>query len=392
MKLSGQQIGELTEILRISFSRNELTYLIRTKLEIVLSETVTTDDGWKMVAFNLVDSLNREERAVELIRVIWEARPNDTRIIALSDEIAAQSDDADHTVSVDSLRKAIGAFNDGFEQRNELFGYLDAYKQLHDVLHELQSFNATVAETAVRRKADPSVPIAEDVVFFLRDHAKTARDCVAETEFPGRPLRWIDRLDDAIRDLTGNDIAKMLRAVAILTKLPTEELAPLNEKLFENASHLHVQELVASLDKILNALSLDMSSALVKLRAQVQEFRSLCSRLDQLTQAHNLCQKIDYDLHQVAELRPVTSDDPSDWVDAKKSLHDLTLYMPNDEKVAHTSAAASLFEAANQGPAFEALVARFDNLFMATDKALLKVTNKLPVKAIALHAALEKLR
>ena len=50
----------------------------------------------------------------------------------------------------------------------------------------------------------------------------------------------------------------------------------------------------------------------------------------------------------------------------------------------------SCSKAANQGQVFQTLMERFEDFFMVTDKALLKVTNKLPRQAMALHEALEK--
>ena len=57
MKLTGQQIGEFTDFLRTSFSRAELTILVRTKLEINLESEVATDEGWRVV-FGDADALN----------------------------------------------------------------------------------------------------------------------------------------------------------------------------------------------------------------------------------------------------------------------------------------------------------------------------------------------
>ena len=78
------------------------------------------------------------------------------------------------------------------------------------------------------------------------------------------------------------------------------------------------------------------------------------------------------------------------WGVAKKSLDELALQRKNDKRVQRTNEAAKLFEAASQGQVFHTLIERFDDLFMETDKALLKVTNKLPRMAMALHNALEK--
>ena len=392
MKLNGRQIGELTEILRISFSRSDLTFLVRTKLEMVLDETVSTDDGWKNVAFNLINSLNREQRTIELIRAIREARPKDTTLIAFCDPLLAQADREAQQASAVALRKAVAAFNDGFQERNEYFKYLNAYKELHDVLHDLQSFHPTIAAAVAERKADPSRPLADDVAFFLEDKVKSVSESVKDIEFPDRPPAWIAKLVTAVEVINGSDVKKMPRRVELLKTLPSEGLGPLNDKLFESASHLKPRQLVSSLKDILTALGTDGNPAMANLRGEVEDFRSLCLELGELIKAHNLCQRIDDSLHEAAGLPSVTPEELSDWGVAKKSLEELASQRKNDRRVQRTNEAAKLFEAANQGQAFHTLIDRFDNLFMETDKALLKVTNKLPHKAMALHNALEKIQ
>jgi len=388
MKLSGRQIGELTEILRISFSRKELTFLVRTKLEIVLDETVSTDDGWKIVAFNLIDSLNREERAIELIRAIREERPKDARLIAFCDSLLAQANGGPQPPSADALRNAVAAFNDGFQERNELFKYLNAYKQLHDVLHELQSFHPNIAAAVAERRADPTQPLADDVALFLEDQVKIATESVKDIEFRDNPPTWIARLVTAAEVLSGSDVEKMPRQVERLKALPSDGLGPLNNKLFENASRLKPRQLISSLSDILAALGTDGNPATANLRGEVEDFRNLCSELAELVTAHNLCQKIDDALHEAAGLR--SGEELADWSIAKKSLDELALQRKNDKRVQRTNEAAKLFEAANQGQAFQTLIERFDDLYMQTDKALLKVTNKLLLKPGALRNALEK--
>ncbi len=390
MKLNGHEIGELTEILRTTFSRSELTILVRVKLEINLAVEVSTDDGWRTVAFNLIDSLNREERALELIRAIREARPKDTTLVAFCDPLLARDQGAAQPGSAEALRKAVASFNVGFQERNELFKYLNAYKELHDVLHELQSFHPKVAAAVAERKVNPSRPLADDVAFFLEDHLKTARESVKDIEFPDKPPAWIAKLATAVEVITGSAVEKMPRQVERLETLPSEGLAALNDKLFENASRLQPRQLIGSLNDILTALGTEGNPATAKLRGEVEEFRSLCAELDELINAHNLCQQIDDSLQEAAGLPTVTPGELSDWDIAKKSLDELALKRKNDKRVQRTNEAAKLFEAADQGQAFHTLIERFDDLFMETDKALLKVTNKLPRKAMALHAALEK--
>jgi Effector-associated domain 1 len=388
MKLNGTQIGELTDIIVAAFSRSELTILVRAELDVVLDDAVSTDDGWRTVAFNLIDSLDRQERAIELIRIIREARPQAASLIAFCDPLLAQANNKVQPHSVDGLQKAVVAFNAGFDNRNELFKYLNAYKELHDVLHELQSFNSKVAAAVLDREANPIQPLAEDVAIFLEDHVEMARASVRDIEFPDKPPSWVAKFVAAVEIITGSAVDKMPRQLERLKALPSEGLGPLNEKLFENASRLEPKKLVRSLNEILNALGTDGNPRKARLRSEVEEFRTLCCELDELISAHNLCQKIDDSLHEATGLPSVSPAELSDWDIAKKSLDELAAQRKNDKRVQRTNEAARLFEAANQAQAFRTLIERFDDLFMETDKALLKVTNKLPRKAMSLHTAL----
>jgi hypothetical protein len=387
MRLTGQDIDEFTKIICESFDRDELAYLVRTKLNTNLDDTVAPGAAMKLTAFRLIDDLNRRERVLELIQVVRNARPN---VAAVQEFCNPVRDQKNRVETSEALRKATAAFNNGFQERNELFKYLNAYKELHDVLHKLQSFHPKVEAALADRKTNPSQPLAEEVSDFLQEQVEIAGENVKEIEFPDRPPAWIAKLATAVEVITGSDVAKMPRQVERLKTLPFEGLGAMNEKLFENARRLQPKQLIGSLNDILSALGTDGKPTTAKLRGEVDGFRSLCAELDDLINAHNLCQKIDDSLREAAGLPSVNSPgELSDWGDAKKSLDDLALQRKNDRRVQRTNEAAKWFEAANQAQAFRTLMERFDDLFMETDKALLKVTNKLPRKAMALHTALE---
>ncbi len=390
MRLNGQQVGTLTQILVNAFSRDELTILVRVKLDLVLAAEISTDEAWRKVAFDLIDNLERQERTIELIRAIREERPKNTTLVAFCDPMLAGSNGVAQPGSTDELRKAVAVFDGGFQRRNVLFKYLNAYKALHDVLHELQSFLPKISAAVAERIADPSQPLADDVALFFEDNVKIVRESVPETEFPENPPSWIARFVTAAEVIGGSDVEKLPRHFERLKTLPPEGLGPLNDKMFENASRLDPRQLVAALNSILAAIGTGGNPAMATLRAEVEEFRSLCTELGELKEAHNLCQKIDDALHEAAGLRSVTSKELSDWDIAKESLDELVLQRSRDRRVQRTIEAAKLFEAANQGQEFLTFIERFDDLFMQTDKSLLKLTNKLPRKANDLHAALEQ--
>src|SRR5262245_2100987 len=389
MILTGQQLGELTKVVISAFSRSDLTMLVRVQLDLVLAAEVSTDEGWQHVVFSFIDRLNQEGRAIELIRVVRDARPKHTDLVGVCDALDSQANGEARPASEVVLRKVIAAFNRGFRERNELFKYLNAYKELHDILHDLQSYHPKLKAAIEVRIADPNQPLEEEVAFYLKEHLETACASVKDIEFPDKPPSWIAKLEAAIQVLTGSEVEKFSRQVERLKTIPHDNLTLLNEKLFENARRLQPKQLIDSLDEILTALGEARNPTRQKIRAEVEEFRNLCSELDDLSNAHNLCQQIDDSLREAAGLSSVTSEELSEWPIAKKSLDELALHRKADKRVQRTNEAAKLFEAANQAQAFRVLVERFDDLFLETDKALLKVTNKLTRKAIALHTALE---
>ncbi len=387
MRLSGLQIGEMLRILRVSFSRKEVVILVRIKLDMDLDD-VTTNDGWENDAYGLIEHLNEIERIVELIRAIREARPNDSDLIAFCDPFLAQAGGATPPPSADAVRRVAAAFNDGFQKRSEIFNYINSYKELHDILHEIQVFHPRIEQAVAERRADPSRPLAEDVALSLEEHVKNACENAKDIEFPDKPPAWIARLVTAAGVLNGPDVEKMPRQVERLRTLPSEGLGPLNDKLFENARRLEPEQLIGSLDGILAALGTGGNPATANLRREVEKFRSLCSELDEWIKAHNLCQAIDDALREAEGLPAVTPEELSDWGIVKKSLDELALLRRDDNRVKHMVEAARSFEAANQG--FLRLREGFDNLFKQIDESLLKVTNKLPRKALDLHKALEE--
>jgi hypothetical protein len=392
--LDGALFRRLLEFLEDSFSKSDLKILVRTELNMDLEDSVNTAVGLRELAFGLINDLIRTGRLVELIRAIRSARQTKPDLVAFCDSLLLPQNGDVTPGPSNVLRKAVDAFNNGFENRIELFKYINAYKKLHDVLHRLQGFHPTIAAAVEKRKADPGQPLAEDVAFFLDDSVRIADESVQETEFPDKPPDWVHKLATAAEVLKGADLEKMPRQVERLGSLVSRGLAALNRELCDNASRLQPNELVSSLDGILNALGAVRDLAMTKLRGEVEGYRKLCLQLDELIRAHDLCQKIYNALFDEAAGLPAvtTPGELYDWEDAKKSLDELAQQRKDDTRVRRTTEAAKLFEAANQAEGFRTLVSRFNDLFLATDTALLDVTHKLPIKALTLHQALEKIQ
>ena len=80
MKLDGAQIGTFKDILCEAFTRAELTIALRTDLDFRLDVVISTELPWEEAAHALIDRFNREERAVELVRVVRKVRPFETKV------------------------------------------------------------------------------------------------------------------------------------------------------------------------------------------------------------------------------------------------------------------------------------------------------------------------
>ena len=214
MNLNGQQIGEFTAILRASFSRSDFTILLRTELDLVLDDLVPEDDGWKTAAYKLIEIVNQEGRIIKLIRAGPEMRGPTTQCsLPSAIHCSPEKNGAEGPTPGDAqLRTAAKAYNRGFNDRYVLFNYITAYKALHDVLHELQSFLPKIEASVAERKADPTRPLEDDVVSFLEDNKRIACESVTEIEFPDKPPSWIGRLVTAANIIIGPDVEKMFLA------------------------------------------------------------------------------------------------------------------------------------------------------------------------------------
>jgi hypothetical protein len=390
-----EQRDKLQSFLTVAFEKEDLRRFATERLafgDVRIADEVDFNEKPSQVAYSLIEEALRYGHLAELVLAVRDARPSREDANALLVAFGLLVDDAaplDSVIIPTVVREAVAAFSSGFQKNYQLFKYLEAYKQLHNVLHELKGSNITIATKVAERKADPSRALSDEVATLLDDLVKKAVKYVKNIEFPDKPPVWISRLVTAVNVIKGTDLEKMTSAVGRLQELPLVSLGPLNDKLLEFAKRLKPEELIRSLDKILVALGNDRNSATASLRSEVEEFRTHCSELDELIKAHNLCQKIDDALHEAAGRPSVSSEDLLYWGEAKDSLEELASQRKTDFRVQRTYKAAKLFEAANQGQECRTLIETFDDLFQNTDWALLEVIHSLPIKAMALRAALE---
>src|SRR5262245_48148386 len=139
MSLSGEQFGELTEILCETFDWDALDQLVRVRFSIELSDEVATKaTPLRTVATKWINWLEQRERIAEFLGCLRGERPNVERVRRFCDTLQVATRGANGTADAGAaVRRFVEQFHE--PQRQDQFRYLNAYKELHDVLHELQS-------------------------------------------------------------------------------------------------------------------------------------------------------------------------------------------------------------------------------------------------------------
>jgi len=407
----------LQNILMSAFDAKGLLQFATVRLafdDVRFADAVNFSQATANVVFDLVGVAVQHGYVSQLVLALRDERPNLPETAALVAELGlspgpGESPSANEIPS--AVRDAVVRFNERFQQRRRQFGYLNAYKRLHDLLHDLHDFQAQIeaVAAAVRRPSDdPPDPMS--VTDPLTDWVQRGRESAQRTEFPNSPPKWIARYERAVGDLTAElnkadpatiDGPKLDRAVEILAHLPADEQKELNARLVECAMRLDTDELVDQMDFILTELSKASAagSETDDLRAAVGPFRALCRGLSVLIDDHNDCQEIDGALREAVGLPEVIPDRLSQWADIKAWLQEIAARHPGDLRAARTNESTVQFEqVATSGDkkrtaqVFTRLQERFDDLFFNTDKALLEETRDLLAAAEVLDATLGRFR
>ncbi len=350
----------------------ELEQMVRFGLEQRLDE-LTKEAGLREIVFALIEWAARDGRVGELCSAATQFK---IERHAQVPELLALRAECEPGMPPDGLWKAVGEFHTRFQTRKDLFRFLNACKELHDVLHEVQGYHAQLMAAVAALTAQPGGGLAGDAKLALEGWVATASESVRDSEFPEAPPAWIARFAAAYGDITGPDPGKAARAVERLTNLPAKELARLNDRLIDYARRLQPEQLISLLDAVRAALEARKTNALIH--------------------AHNLCQNVANALLEANGLKEVSKDDLADWGETSGWLATLASSRPTDFRVARTFEAARRFETAEEQTAatqaFTTLIERFEDLFKKTDEALLKLTNQLPIAALTLEAALADFR
>src|SRR5262245_6057491 len=140
--LTGQQIGELRDLLCDVFKLAELIQLVRISLNETLETIVAVrEQSMQNVAFALIEWVEARDRTRELLQAVRAERSGVERVRRFCDPLltsAGPGGGPSAPAPPEQVHTRINEFSTVFGQRRDWFKFLNAYKALHDVLHKLQ--------------------------------------------------------------------------------------------------------------------------------------------------------------------------------------------------------------------------------------------------------------
>lgn len=368
------------------FDANSLGEVLQLDLGVVLGHVIEPD-AFKNVATDFIGWANREDRLAEFLDKAVANRPRSRELAALRDEhLAATAPPGG--LSSGQVEQAVGRFAGRFRERRVWLQYLKAYKQLHEILHDLNGYLGQVRKEADARRAS-GTPVSGTTAAALRRWAAEAARWWRRTEQPDAVPLWVTQLAQATDAFLGLDPAPHPRALARLASLPATHLLGLNSELLKCAGRLQADELLADLDTVYRLIGPGAAAPLAAVAAAVDDFRAPCGGLSQAIRHDTLCQNIDTELRAAQGQTAKTPDDILGWDVVRDGLDTLDRERPGDLKTAAAVSAAAAFVAAPAPATFDRLMEAFEVLFKAMDVALLSVTTDLLLAGNQLSDSLE---
>jgi hypothetical protein len=359
------------------FTLPELTSLAQFELNATLSNVVFVQTAFGNVAFEFIGWCHREGKLGDLVKAAARCKPE----IVVFQTLCREFDNllAGAAPTAQDFRTFAGRFS----VLLRYLEFLQAYKKLHDILHDLDGEIETFQHEADAR-GTAGVPISTGAADYLQGKVAEALEWRAKTEHPAKQ-HWVERFSKTVEEFLGPDPTKHDRALRRLKNLPAQELELLNSQLTDSAHRVDLEELGELLDWRLDGLP--------ELAKAVSDFRRACVRVRDLTAAHDICQFIDREFRAAPE-GISTSTDLDNWDDIRNGIEQVGVLRPNELNTTRVVTACTSFAAGGAAAEtlFHNLRAKFAKLFELVDKELLDAIQPLLSSAFRLSTSLENPR
>ncbi len=205
------------------------------------------------------------------------------------------------------VRNDVIAFQTDFRAAREQIALLSGYKDLHDLLHDLQlhCYKGVVQAAAGFPEDISAVSSLNDYAMTLGNIVDNLRQVIARVVLPEQDVSWIDsvgtaktNLNDAL-ELSDKDLLKAV--IWNLSRVLNTQPVLINKSLTQTARVLRLPSLTEALARIYNRLTtLDLDAGKVeRFRTSVDALRHVDLGLTVLVNEHDNWQALDRELRLI---------------------------------------------------------------------------------------------
>jgi hypothetical protein len=252
------------------------------------------------------------------------------------------------------VKKAVIQFQIDFRVIHEQVDLLGDYKDIHDLLHQLQfsCYNGILHEATHFPDEEESLDILTDHMLNLENIIDKLKLVASRSGMPKIELRWIDEAEKMENDLNTTistlDGKKLRNIIGRMNRLLSTHPTRINTLLNHAARDLRLPDLWNALVRIckeLNSLNLDPEKV-DALQSGVAELYQLNKTLDELVDEHDRWQTLDIELRLIETSVDRDQDQLGmDWFDVKQKGESLYVSVTEDWAKALKSDGDALDEA-----------------------------------------------
>jgi hypothetical protein len=225
-----------------------------------------------------------------------------------------------------AVYEAVVVFRSDFKVLCEQIGLLSYYKQLHDLLHqlEIECYRNIIQEARRFLDDEMAVTMLSEYDIVLQGIIQTAYEILAQQVTSVQNEVWVGKLENAQVELAAAiaewDHRRLKKSIFLMTQLLGSQPVRLNAKLTETAKTLRLSELVERLRQLQATIyRLGLSAdQLAQFEQELASLEDLGSRLNQHVQSHDAWQEIDAVLRRIENnLSQDTEELAWSWPDLK---------------------------------------------------------------------------
>ena len=213
------------------------------------------------------------------------------------------------------VNTAVIGFKREFQAISDQVEILSTYKELHNILHNLEfKCYQGILREARRFPNDYDEDLLETYGEELKDIIADVESIVVQKNPASEGINWHQKLDRAgkflLSALEEEDKSKLKQTISAIKRVIASEPSQINRALVSTARVLRLPILIEAMSNILNTIvdSQLEATKINQLKDSVTSLRKLNDRLKLLITSHDNWQRIDIELRRIENVNEYTSD------------------------------------------------------------------------------------